>query len=312
MLLCTEPSDEARVFQGDLSMSSSPLVSIVTPSYNHAIYLEEALQSVRAQTYPHVEHIVIDGASTDQTLEVLRRYTDRLRWVSEPDAGQASAINKGFRMARGEIWGWLNADDTLAADAVQIAVQAFLQEPDVMMVYGEGFVIDETGKRVGRFEYTEPFDLSRLIDVLDYILQPTVFFRREIFQEISMLDESLHWCFDWDLWIRIGQRFKVRYLPQYLASSRVYEQTKTSRGGDKRFREIAMVVRKYSGRRFPPAYFIYGVDTKYRKYKALLDKIDVLLQRLSARTDGRTPLKEAWYGFAHRLIMTGRLPWERR
>jgi glycosyltransferase involved in cell wall biosynthesis len=307
-----EQSDAPKLCQESLSMSLSPLVSIVTPSYNHATYLEDTLRSVLEQTYPHIEHIVIDGASTDHTLEILQPYSDHLTWISEPDAGQASAINKGFRLAQGEIWGWLNADDTLLPDAVQIAVQAFLQDPDVMMVYGEGFEIDAQGERVGRFAYTEPFDLSRLTMVLDYILQPTVFFRREIFQDMAMLDESLQWCFDWDLWIRIGQRFKVQYLPHYLANSRVYEQTKTSRGGDKRFREIATVVRKHSGRRFPPAYFIYGVDTKYRKYRAVLDKIDMLLQRLSATTHGRTPLKEAWYGFAHRLILTGRLPWERR
>ncbi len=236
------------------------LVSIITPSFNQGQFIEETIQSVLSQEYENLEYIVIDGGSTDHTLAVLRKYEGKLHWISESDRGQSHAINKGFRMAKGEIVGWLNSDDTFVPGAISKAVDYLEQHPDVMMVYGEGYLMDEKGNLKGRFPATEPFNLWRLIYYGDYILQQTVFIRKKIFDEIPMLDESLHYGMDWDLWIRIGKRFKIAYIPEYLGNLREYATAKTFSGGMKRLEELVCIMRMHGDRRFPPAFFNYGWD----------------------------------------------------
>ncbi len=235
----------------------NPLVSIITPSFNQGQFIEETIQSVLSQDYPHIEYLVIDGGSTDNTLETLRRYEDRLKWISETDSGQSEAINKGFRISTGEIVAWLNSDDTLLPGAVRKAVDYLVAHPDVMMVYGEGYLMDVSGKTTGRFPATEPFNLWRLIYYGDYILQQTVFMQKKIFNEVAMVDESLHYGMDWDLFIRIGKRFKVAYLPEYLGVLREYPEAKSFAGGLKRLEELASIMRRHGTRRYPPAFFNY-------------------------------------------------------
>ena len=173
-----------------------PLVSIITPSFNQGRFIEETIQSVLSQEYPNIEYLVIDGGSTDETLDILRKYEDRLRWISEPDEGQSDAINKGFQLARGEVVAWLNSDDTFLPGAVSKAVNFLVTHPEVMMVYGEGYQIDEQGRVKGRFQATEPFNLWRLIYYSDYILQQTVFMQKQVFKEVGMLDKALHYGID--------------------------------------------------------------------------------------------------------------------
>ena len=201
-------------------MSDLPLVSIVTPSLNQGRFIEATIGSVLSQDYPHIEYIVVDGGSTDGTLDVLRRYGGRLQWISEPDGGQAQAINKGFRLTRGEIVAWLNSDDTYLPGAVSAAVEHLTAHPACAMVYGEGYLIDEQGAAIRRFPATEPFDLWKLVYVIDFILQQTTFFRRAALDVVGYLDEDLHWGLDWDLFIRLGKRFPVNYLPREMANLR--------------------------------------------------------------------------------------------
>jgi glycosyltransferase involved in cell wall biosynthesis len=207
--------------------SLSPLVTIVTPSYNKRPYIEETILSIRNQTYPHIEHIVMDGGSTDGTLDLLHRYEDRLTWVSEPDRGQSDAINKGWKMAKGGILGSINADDTYLPWAVETAVNFLDRNPDIAMVYGKCDFIDEEGHKLGEFP-SRDFDLASYVRGPNMIPTPTVFFRADILREVGYLDTSLHLSMDYDFHIRIGLRHRILYIPKLLATYRLCAGSKTT------------------------------------------------------------------------------------
>ena len=207
-------------------MEADSLVSIITPSYNKGAFIEETILSVKNQTYPHIEHIVIDGGSTDGTLDILRKYGDILTWISEPDKGQSDAINKGWRMAKGEILAYLNADDTYMPWAVETAVSFLSERPEVDMVYGQCNLIDENGRVTGQYT-REEFDLTRLMCCWCFIPQQTVFFRQEVLEEVGYLDTNLHMAMDLDMWIRIGLKFRIKYVPRLLANFRICPGTKS-------------------------------------------------------------------------------------
>jgi glycosyltransferase involved in cell wall biosynthesis len=241
-----------------------PLVTVVTPSYNQGHFIRATIESVLSQDYPNVEYIVMDGGSTDTTAAVVREYSSRLTFISEKDRGQSHAINKGFRMSKGSLVSWLNSDDIILPGAISHAVNAFAERPKLGAVYGEGYLIDYDGNVTGRFPATEPFNLWKLVYASDFILQQTVYFTREVFDEIGFLDENLHWGMDWDILIRIGLRYPIQYLPQYLGCLREYGEAKTFSGGAKRFRELAAIMRTHGGVRYPPGYITYGLET-YQK-----------------------------------------------
>lgn len=238
-----------------------PLVTIVTPSYNQGRFIRATIESVLTQDYPNIEYIIMDGGSTDETAAVVRDYLGRLTWISERDRGQSHAINKGFQMAKGEIVSWLNSDDLISPGAVRHAVAAFERDPSLGAVYGEGYQIDIAGNVKSRFRATEPFNLWKLIYLSDYILQQTSYFRKDLFERIGYLDESLHWGMDWDLFIRIGKHYPIEYIPEYMGSIREYPAAKSFAGGAKRFRELAEVMRRHGDLRYPPGYVTYGLDT---------------------------------------------------
>ena len=238
-----------------------PLVTVVTPSYNQGGFIRETIESVLAQDYPHIEHLVIDGGSTDETAAVVAEYSGQLSWISEQDRGQSDAINKGFRMARGDIVCWLNSDDVLMPLALSKAVAEFERDADLKAVYGDAYRIDRTGAVIGEFPKAGPPNLWKLVYYSDYISQPTVFLRRRALDEVGYLDESLHWGMDWDLFIRLGKRGRIAYIPKLLASQREYDDTKTASGGFRRFRELVRIMRRHGRRRYPPVFFIYGIDT---------------------------------------------------
>lgn len=238
-----------------------PLVTVITPSYNQGQFIQATIESVLSQDYPNIEYIIMDGASTDHTAEVVKPYADRLTWISEKDRGQSDAINKGFRIAKGSIVAWLNSDDIYLPGAVSTAVKAFEEHPRTGAIYGEGFQIDKEGKVKSKFPFTEPFNLWKLTHSLDYILQQTVFFRRDAIHEVGLLDESLHYGMDWDILVRLGKRFGLTYIPVEMGAIREYDDAKSFTGGAKRFDELGQLIRRQSERRFPPAYTFYGLDT---------------------------------------------------
>lgn len=208
-----------------LKVKDLPLVSIITPSFNQADYLEETIRSVLEQDYPNLEYLVIDGASTDGSVEIIRRYEKEITWwASEPDQGQADAINKGLAHAKGEIVAWLNSDDIYRPGAIRAAVDALQENPDLGLVYGQLDSIDSAGNTFNTISY-QPYDL---LDLLSFriIGQPAVFMRRIALQRAGELDPSYHYLLDHQLWLRIGRESQIHYLPQVLAAARHHPAAK--------------------------------------------------------------------------------------
>jgi glycosyltransferase involved in cell wall biosynthesis len=252
-------------WEGGVVLTEHPLVSIVTPSYNQGRYIEATIQSVLQQDYPNLEYLVFDGGSTDDTLAVLRRYDGSLLWVSEKDRGQADAINKGFHSARGDILGWLNSDDTYLPGTVRRVVEYFQTHPDVGMVYGEGYHVDAVGQIIERY-YTEPFSFKRLAEIC-FICQPTVFLRAEVVKAIGPLDIGLRYCLDYDYWMRVAKHFRIGYLGEYLANSRLHLETKTLSQRVGFHQEILQTVKKHYG--FVPVRWLYAYAHGYLSEKLL-------------------------------------------
>lgn len=199
--------------------SAQPLVSIITPSYNQAAFLEETLHSVFSQEYPNLEYIVVDGGSTDGSVDVIKKYANKLTWwVSEPDAGQADAINKGLARAKGEIVAWLNSDDVYRPGAIQQAVSALQQHPAAGMVYADLDSIDRTGRVFNTIRYRQ----FSLLDLLSFeiIGQPTVFMRRAVLQQAGALDAEYRYLLDHQLWLCMLQLAPAIYVPQVWAAAR--------------------------------------------------------------------------------------------
>jgi len=230
-----------------------PLVTIVTPSFNQGKFIRETIDSVLAQDYPRIEYLIIDGGSTDETLDILKEYGEKIRWISEKDNGQAEAINKGWKMGKGEILAWLNSDDTYLPGAVRKAVDFLCANKEFIMVYGEGWHIDESGNIIERYP-TEPFNFNKLAETC-YICQPTVFIRREALEQVGFLDESLNYCMDYDYWIRIGKKHRIGYINEFLANSRLHAGTKTFRQRANVQKEAIQILLLHFG--FVPSSWIY-------------------------------------------------------
>lgn len=223
-----------------------PSIGVITPSFRQAGFIGEMIESVRAQEYPALEHWIVDAKSDDGTAEVVARYASpKLRWICEPDRGQSDAINKGMRLAGTEIVGWLNADDLYLPGALHAVGAAFRDHPDAAVVYGGGVKMDAAGAVLKEVP-AHPYD-RRTLRNLFYVLQPSLFFRRNLFLEVGGLNEASHYAMDWELMLRFPREACVVVIPQMLSRLRCYPDTKTALGGWKRMREIAEIGRKYNG-----------------------------------------------------------------
>lgn len=255
-----------------MEVREHPQVSIVTPSFNMARYLEETIESVLGQDYPHIEYIVMDGGSTDGSVELLRKYEGRLRFESRPDKGQGDAINRGFLQSHGQIFAYLNADDTYLPGAVSTAVRHLAAHPSFAGVYGEANHVDEHGELIEGYP-TRGFDFERLAEEC-FICQPAMFLRRDAFAEAGMIDPGLHIALDYDLWIRIAKRRPLLKVDEVLATSRMHRDNKTLRARRQVFRENIQVVRRHFG------YVPYGHIHGYAS--ALLHKQDGYFEQAPA------------------------------
>lgn len=217
------------------------LVSVVTPSYNQAAYIEQTITSVLSQDYPHIEYAIVDGGSTDATLDIIRKYGDRLAWwVSEKDRGQTDAINKGFAKAKGDILAWINSDDTYEPGAVTAAVKYLQDHPEVGMVYGDCNFIDEAGRIIGKFNAAQT-SYRLLRQGYAHIPQQTMFFRAEMWRQAGPLDPSFYFAMDYDLWTRIAARTEIKYVPQTWANFRLHTSGKTLLADDRCWPEMLRV-----------------------------------------------------------------------
>lgn len=232
----------------------SPLVSIVTPCLNAAEFLEPTLESVFVQDYPRTEYIVMDGGSTDGTLDILRRYEGRLRWISGRDRGTADAINRGFALSRGEIFTYLNADDELLPGAVSTAVRAFQTDPEAAVVYGGGWWVDQSGARIAPYP-VQDFD-PELLSHECFICQPASFVRREAFEHAGGMDPEFNLTFDYEFWMRLARTYKFLRIDETLALSRMHSSNKSLGQRQKVFRETFRVMRRHYG--FVPFSWVYA------------------------------------------------------
>jgi glycosyltransferase involved in cell wall biosynthesis len=237
-------------------MIAEPLVTIVTPSYNQAQFLEQTILSVLEQDYPRIEYMILDGGSTDGSVEIIRTYADHLAyWRSEPDAGQADAINRGFSRATGDILAWLNSDDTYEPGALRAVAEAFQESPTARLVYGEGWYIDEAGNRIRPCSFVRHTFTSEYMANKDPILQQGAFLTRELWRDVGPLSTSLNWVFDWDWFLRAHQLTPFHYLPRFLGNYRVHSAAKTRTEDIRRRREHAWITRTY-GRWWHPNYLV--------------------------------------------------------
>lgn len=232
-------------------------VSIVTPSFNQARYLETTIQSVLSQDYPNIEYILMDGGSTDGSVEIIKRFADRLTyWVSEPDRGQTDAINKGFARATGEILAWLNSDDVYRPNAISEAVDFMQTYPDIGLVYGDADYIDENGEVIGWFPATET-NYKRLRRGYVHIPQQSAFFRSSIWRMVGPLDPSFYFAMDYDLWVRIASISPIRYHPRKWAAFRLHGDAKSLASADRCWPEMIKVHRRLGGGILSVIYFKY-------------------------------------------------------
>lgn len=233
-------------------MVTLPTMSIITPSLNQGNFIEETINSVLDQNYPNLEFIVIDGGSTDATLEILKKYERHLFWISEADHGQAEAINKGMKRANSEIVAFLNSDDLYLPGALHLIGRYFSEHPEAAWLTGYCRNINAKGMEIRRLiRLYKNFWLSvgnyRTTLILNFISQPATFWRREVLEKVGILDESLHYSMDYEYWLRIGQRYRLHVMKHDLAAFRIHPKSKSGSTTFKQFDEELMVASNYAG-----------------------------------------------------------------
>jgi glycosyltransferase involved in cell wall biosynthesis len=245
-----------------------PLVSIVTPVFNGAETIQRTIDSIREQDYPNIEHVVMDGGSKDATLDILRANEDHLTWYSEPDNGQSDAINKGFARTTGALLNWLNADDFLYPGAIRRCLEVFQENPKVGLVYGKVNLVHLDGTFWREEGLARVTSRAELLRGDPYIPQAGDLFTREAWESCGPLRVDLHYCMDWDLWIKMLAKYAVRFTPQVFAAQSVYENTKSASGGLPRFHEIREMLESHGG---SAAHIYYKIGLWHYQHNEMID-----------------------------------------
>lgn len=238
-------------------MKKYPRISIVTPSFNQGSFIEETILSVLSQDYPDLEYLVMDGGSSDATLNVLKKYSGKITWFSEADKGQTHAINKGLRRATGSIVGYLNADDLLLPGALRKVGEMFIEDPQIWWLTGKCQIVDEENNEIRR-----PITVYKnmllgwhsfsLLLMTNYVSQPATFWRRDALESLGYLDESLRYVMDYEYWLRLYAKSPPIFIPEYLAAFKIHRNSKTTSTGHKDvyISEEEIVVQRYVRSRF--------------------------------------------------------------
>ncbi len=273
-------------------MKALPTITLVTPSFRQAGFIEGTIESVLAQDFAGLDWWIVDALSDDGTGEILDRYEGRagLTILRERDSGQGDAIAKGFARGRGEVMGWLNSDDLLLPGALRAVGEAFVAEPEAAVVYGVGWKVAADGTRTKRVA-PGAFDPELLRSALT-ILQPAMFFRRSAYEAVGGLDTSLEYAMDWDLLMRLAERGKVVSIDEELAELRCYPATKSEAGGWERLREIAAVGREANGA-WDRNWIAYRLRRMARGNPLARRTVDFVLSKVYAE---RTVMVTGWPG----------------
>jgi len=228
-----------------------PKISVITPSYNQAKYIKMTIDSVLTQRYPNLEYIVMDGGSTDGTVEILESYGKKIKWISKGDSGQSDAINKGIKLSSGEIIGYINSDDYLLKNSLFKIANLFSENNNAYWVTGVCKIVDENNFEVRQLVtyykniFLKYFRSEKLLYVVNYISQPATFWRRELFKKIGYFDEKLHYSMDYDYWLRIAKKYKLYFIDDYLAAYRVHNKSKAVTSPETQFKAEFMISSKY-------------------------------------------------------------------
>ena len=242
-------------------------ISIIIPCYNAAKFIEQTIQSILNQNYPNLECIVIDRESNDGTLDILKKYESKITWISEKDKGQSDAINKGLKLAQGDIVTYLNADDVYERDCFQKVANFFEKKPPVKWVYGKCKIIDENSVEIRKpitwykYFWQKRYSYNGLL-ISDFIAQPAVFWRRELVDEIGLFDINKHLAMEYDYWLRIGVKYEPGFINEYLAGFRLHPVSKSSTSFSAAANEALDVAKRYaiSGKR------VFLIPLQYLNY----------------------------------------------
>lgn len=253
-----------------------PKISIVTPSYNQGRFLETAICSVIGQEYPDLEHIIIDGESTDNSVEIIKKYEKNLTyWVSEKDNGQSDAINKGFAKAAGDIFAWLNSDDMYCPGVLHRIAKYWIEHPDCQILTGDGEFVDYSGSKREYYIKAAPYSFKELLYSYGgkYLPQPSVFFSKKALRDAGGLDSGLHYIMDFDLWLKITKKYPLHYLPICFSKLRRHENAKTrEENGEAAMVEVTNVIENYIGDRNILSRFFIRRDLRFFYARAICEQ----------------------------------------
>lgn len=281
-------------------MPYTPKISLVTPSYNQAEFLDETIRSVLGQEYPNLEYIIIDGGSTDGSVDIIRKYEKHIRyWVSEPDDGQTAAIAKGFAQATGDIFGWLASDDYLLPGALRAIAEHFVDNPRTETVSGGCLFVDAQSnplsEKYGQYTMGVPASYNRLrFYEQDGVAQQSTFWRRDAYEAVGGLDPAFQFTMDLDLYLRLARRKRFTKLPRMLAAFRLHEDSKTMTIQSTRLKEQARLKEKHGVGSYPAViqkllYWRYRIPSLIRKCALIGMQLTGLVRLDRFQAAGRLP-----------------------